>query len=91
MAIDWEPLRSIIAANQRFVLTSHVRPDADALGSELGMAGLLEHLGKDVRIVNASPVPHRLAFLDPDKKVMTPLQRPFKLIEDGTPIKELFA
>ncbi|MBI5757524.1 MAG: bifunctional oligoribonuclease/PAP phosphatase NrnA [Planctomycetales bacterium] len=69
MAIDWEPLRSIIAANQRFVLTSHVRPDADALGSELGMAGLLEHLGKDVRIVNASPVPSRLAFLDPDKKV----------------------
>jgi phosphoesterase RecJ-like protein len=69
MAIDWEPLRSIISANQRFVLTSHVRPDADALGSELGMAGLLEHLGKDVRIVNASPVPQRLAFLDPDKKV----------------------
>jgi phosphoesterase RecJ-like protein len=69
MSIDWEPLRSIIAANQRFVLTSHVRPDADALGSELGMAGLLEQLGKDVRIVNASPVPRRLAFLDPDKKI----------------------
>jgi hypothetical protein len=29
--------------------------------------------------------------IDPDKKVMTPLQRPFKLVEDGTPIKELFA
>jgi phosphoesterase RecJ-like protein len=69
MPIDWEPLRSIIAANQRFVLTSHVRPDADALGSELGMAGLLEQLGKDVRIVNASTVPNRLAFLDPEKKI----------------------
>lgn len=69
MPIDWEPLRSIIAANQRFVLTSHVRPDADALGSELGMAGLLEQLGKNVRIVNASTVPNRLAFLDPEKKI----------------------
>lgn len=69
MSIDWEPLRSIIAANQRFVLTSHVRPDADALGSELGMAGLLEQLGKDVRIVNASTVPNRLVFLDPEKRI----------------------
>lgn len=69
MSIDWEPLRSIIATHQRFVLTSHVRPDADALGSELGMAGLLEQLGKDVRIVNASAVPRRLAFLDPDKRI----------------------
>ena len=54
MKIDWTPLRAIIAANQRYVLTTHVRPDADALGSEIAMAGLLEQLGKLVRIVNAS-------------------------------------
>ena len=65
MEINWEPLRDIIAANQRFVLTSHVRPDADALGSELALAGLLRQLGKDVRIVNVSPTPKRLIFLDP--------------------------
>ena len=70
MRIDWEPLREIVKANQRFVLTSHVRPDADALGSELAMAGLLESLGKQVRIVNASPVPTRLAFLDPTNRVL---------------------
>ena len=29
-----------------------MRPDCDALGSELGMAGILESLGKRVRIVN---------------------------------------
>ena len=38
MSINWEPLREIIDSNQRFVLSSHVRPDADALGSELAMA-----------------------------------------------------
>ncbi len=70
MAIDWEPLRAIINDNQRFVLTTHVRPDADALGSELGMAGILEHLGKTVRIVNSSAVPPRLAFLDPGKRCL---------------------
>ncbi len=67
MKIDWTPLREILETKKRFVLTTHVRPDADALGSEIAMAGLLEQLGKEVRIVNASPVPTRLLFLDPEK------------------------
>lgn len=70
MKIDWTPFREIVAAKDRFVLTTHVRPDADAIGSEIAMAGLLEQLGKEVRIVNASPVPPRLAFLDPDRKCL---------------------
>jgi bifunctional oligoribonuclease and PAP phosphatase NrnA len=69
MSIDWEPLRRIFADNQRFVLSSHVRPDADALGSELAVAGLLEAMGKTVRIVNPSASPDTLLFLDPDRRV----------------------
>ena len=34
--------KAILDRHQRFVLTTHVRPDCDALGSELAMAGLLE-------------------------------------------------
>src|SRR5262249_34904530 len=70
MHIDWEPFRRIVEKNQRFVLSSHIRPDADALGSELGLAGLLEQLGKTVRIVNTSPTPRRLAFLDPSARIL---------------------
>ena len=70
MPIDWEPLRDIVEAHQRFVLSSHVRPDADAIGSELGLAALLESLGKNVRIVNPSATPATLAFLDPDRRVL---------------------
>lgn len=70
MNIDWEPLRQIIADNQRFVLSSHVRPDADALGSELALTMLLENLGKTVRIVNPSALPDNLLFLDPTNRVM---------------------
>lgn len=68
-SIDWEPLRGVIEANQRFVLTSHVRPDADALGSELGLAALLEARGKSVQIINPSASPETLLFLDPQKRV----------------------
>ena len=69
MSIDWEPLKEIIAANQRFVLSSHVRPDADAIGSEIGMAFILESLGKQVTIVNPSEVPANLEFLDPARRL----------------------
>jgi bifunctional oligoribonuclease and PAP phosphatase NrnA len=70
MAINWKPLRQLIDANQRFVLSSHVRPDADALGSELAFASILANLGKSVRVVNPSAAPAHLDFLDPDNRVM---------------------
>lgn len=70
MKIDWKPLRELLETNRRFVLTTHVRPDADAIGSQMAMAGLLEQLGKEVRIINASPVPRRLGFLDPEGRCL---------------------
>ena len=66
MIIDWTPLADLIETHDRFLVTTHVRPDGDALGSEVGMAGLLRQKGKDVRVVNASPTPPRYDFLDPD-------------------------
>ena len=42
---------------QRFLLTSHARPDGDSIGSQLAMAFALDALGKQVRIVNADPAP----------------------------------
>ena len=70
MIIHWEPLREILHSNRRFVLSSHVRPDADALGSELGLAAILESLGKEVRIVNPSAIPQTLQFLDPTGRIL---------------------
>jgi len=66
MSIDWTPLADLIETHDRFLVTTHVRPDGDALGSEVGMAGLLRQKGKDVRVVNASPTPPRYDFLDPE-------------------------
>jgi bifunctional oligoribonuclease and PAP phosphatase NrnA len=51
------------------MLICHVRPDCDALGSELAMAGILEKLGKDVLPVNDFAIPPTLTFLDPQHKV----------------------
>jgi phosphoesterase RecJ-like protein len=66
MSIDWTPLSTLIETHDRFAVTTHVRPDGDALGSEVGMVGLLRQKGKDVRAINTSRTPPRYDFLDPD-------------------------
>jgi bifunctional oligoribonuclease and PAP phosphatase NrnA len=69
MTIDWTPLADLIETNDRFLVTTHIRPDGDALGSEVGMVGLLRQMGKDVRVVNVSHTPPRYDFLDPDRSL----------------------
>lgn len=69
MSIDWQRFGQIVQSHERFLLTSHVRPDCDALGSELGLALGLEWLGKDVRIVNSQPTPPNIAFIDVDNRI----------------------
>ncbi len=66
---NWSPFLEIVAASRRFVLTSHVRPDCDALGSELALAAALEKLGKEVVICNAFAVPPNYRFIDPAGKL----------------------
>src|SRR5215203_4903841 len=46
-----------ITSRQRFLITSHARPDGDSIGSQLAMAFALDALGKSVRIVNADAAP----------------------------------
>ena len=46
-----------IRRHDAFLITSHARPDGDAIGSQLAMAFALEALGKRVRMVNHDPVP----------------------------------
>ena len=48
--IDQE-IREKIASHERFLIASHIRPDADAAGSLLGLGLALKHLGKSVQMV----------------------------------------
>ncbi|EMI52161.1 DHH family phosphoesterase [Rhodopirellula sallentina] len=69
MGVNWKAFVNQISHYQSFILVSHIRPDCDALGSELGMAEVLRAVGKDVRIVNAHRTPPALSFLDPAGKI----------------------
>ncbi|MFQ5627566.1 MAG: bifunctional oligoribonuclease/PAP phosphatase NrnA, partial [bacterium] len=59
----------IIRTYQQFILTAHVNPDGDALGSEIAFAQYLRQRNKTVRILNHSPYPDVYNFLDPNKDV----------------------
>ena len=52
-----EDLLRKIRQGNRFLLTSHVNPDGDAIGSELGLARLLRGLGKGAVVWNHDPIP----------------------------------
>lgn len=68
--IDWRPFTKLVNESNSFVLTSHMRPDCDAIGSELGLALALRSLGKTVRIVNGDSVPPHIGFIDPNHDVL---------------------
>lgn len=59
---------------QSVVVLSHLRPDGDALGSQLGVALSLRALGKRVRVLNEDGVPDSLSFLPGSELIETPEQ-----------------
>lgn len=62
--IDYASFIGLVRGHQTFVLTTHVNPDGDAIGSELGLAEWLLSIGKDVQIINHSTTPYNFLFLD---------------------------
>lgn len=59
----FEQAINLIQSGQRFLLTCHVLPDPDAVGSMLGLAAVLRTLGKEVVLYNRDTVPDSVAFL----------------------------
>lgn len=65
----WRSIQQFIDRHDSFVISSHINPDGDAIGSELGLARFLRQLGKRVVIMNSTDTPDVLRFLDPDDEI----------------------
>ncbi|MBZ5640392.1 MAG: bifunctional oligoribonuclease/PAP phosphatase NrnA [Acidobacteriia bacterium] len=59
-----ELFRRLTGIARRYVLTTHMNPDGDAIGSEVGLARLLAGTGRELRIVNQEATPRNLAYLE---------------------------
>lgn len=55
--------KKIIDSATTFVITSHINPDGDAIGSETALALFMKDLGKTVYVINESQTPDNLLFL----------------------------
>ena len=66
-SIDWYQVHEVISAAGRIMLSTHENPDGDGLGAECGLYYHLKENGKDVRIINYSPLPEYYTFLNSDQ------------------------
>lgn len=67
--MGFEKVTKCIKENKRFLITTHINPEGDAIGSEIALALILKKLGKSVVVCNTDPVPRNLQFLPYSKKI----------------------
>ncbi|MCH5239501.1 MAG: bifunctional oligoribonuclease/PAP phosphatase NrnA [Muribaculaceae bacterium] len=62
-------LLKMLEESERVVLTCHVRPDGDAIGSTLGLYHLLKSMGKEATVIVPDKAPQNLSFLPGFKEI----------------------
>jgi phosphoesterase RecJ-like protein len=67
-----EQIGEVLRSHQSFILLSHVRPDGDAIGSQLALGFSLMAMGKTVRMINEDGLPENLAFLPGSDRIESP-------------------
>jgi len=70
----WPELDGVLRAAGSLLITTHVNPDGDCIGSQLALRWYLQSLGKRVYVYDHDPVPPKLAFLRGSESIST--QRP---------------
>ena len=66
----FDRLARAIDAARRIVLTTHINPDGDGLGSQVALREMLIAKGKDVSVLNHHGVPPSYRFLDPEAVIL---------------------
>ena len=65
-----EAFKALIHSPARMVIVTHFKPDADALGSSLGLAGFLKKKGHQVTVITPSDYPAFLSWMPGNKEVV---------------------
>jgi phosphoesterase RecJ-like protein len=68
---DWEAGVALLDRARRLLLVAHLKPDADTVGSVLGLGQALESLGKEVTLYCADPLAGPLVTLPGAERVTT--------------------
>lgn len=63
-------LRQMLEHSEKIVITCHLSPDGDAIGSSLGLCHVLTRIGKSVHVVTPDMLPRNLMFLPGARDVL---------------------
>lgn len=69
---SFSEITAALRDHQSFAVLSHVRPDGDAIGSQLAMGFMLEAMGKKVVYLNEDGLPDNLTFLPGSERIAQP-------------------
>jgi len=61
--IEFQELKTLLSLPQRIMITTHYKPDGDALGSSLGLSLVLKEMGHEVLVISPSDYPGYLGWL----------------------------
>ncbi len=67
---DTAVLKNFLSDSRKIVITTHANPDADALGSSLGLFHFLKSLGHDVQVIVPNSYPDFLEWMAGNGTVM---------------------
>lgn len=57
---------SVLQERESFLITGHVSPEGDVIGSGMALALALRDMGKKAKVINKDPIPQQLLFLPHD-------------------------
>lgn len=76
-----EALKRALEDVDRVLISTHMNPDGDAVGSVLGLRGILESIGKQVEVVISDSITRKYQFLI-DKPVLKPDSHELENLEE---------
>ncbi len=65
-----EQIVHLLLQHEDIVLTTHVNPDGDGIGSELALARALRQLDKRATIINHNATPEQYQWMDPEHEIV---------------------
>lgn len=70
-------IKAAIKKFNKFLITAHINPEGDSIGSQIAIASLLRRLGKEAVVLNESPVPKILQFMKGTGNILKEMPRNF--------------
>ena len=85
----FDRINEIIGKAGKIIVSGHIMPDGDAMGSSLAMASILRRIGKEVSVFKEDPFPFNYLFLKGSNDFISTLPEDdpdlFIILDSGSP------